>query len=74
MGDFKAHFITQGVYGQFGEREEHNPPILYNLSHDPSEQFDIAEDHPEVLQQINELVAEHKSKLVVGEDQLADRE
>ncbi len=74
FGDYKAHFITQGVYGQFGEREEHNPPILYNLSHDPSEQFDIAADHPEMLQKINELVAEHKSKLVAGEDQLADRE
>ena len=74
LGDFKAHFITQGVYGQFGEREEHNPPILYNLGHDPSEQFNIAKNHPEVLQQINELVAEHKSKLVAGKDQLADRE
>lgn len=74
IGDFKAHFITQGVYGQFGEREEHNPPVLYNLGHDPSEQFDIAENHPEVLQQINELVTEHKSKLVAGKDQLAERE
>lgn len=74
LGDFKAHFITQGVYGQFGEREEHSPPILYNLNHDPSEQFDIAANHPEVLQQLNELVTEHKSKLVAGQDQLADRE
>jgi len=74
LGDFKAHFITQGVYGQFGEREEHNPPILYNLSHDPSEQFNIAENHPEVLQQIDKIVTEHKSKLVRGKDQLADRE
>lgn len=73
-GDFKAHFITQGVYGQFGEREEHNPPILYNISQDPSEQFDIAVEHPEVLQQINELVKAHQAKMVMGEDQLAERE
>ena len=74
LGDFKAHFITQGVYGQFGEREEHDPPILYNLSQDPSEQFNIAEKHPAVLLQIQELVTAHKSNLVAGKDQLADRE
>jgi len=74
LGDFKAHFITQGVYGQFGPREEHDPPLLYNLSHDPSEQFDIADKHPDILKQIDLLIAEHKSNLVVGKDQLADRE
>lgn len=74
LGDFKAHFITNGVYGQFGKKEIHTPPILYNLSEDPSEQFDIAEDHPEVLAKINELVAAHKSKLIKGKDMLAERE
>ncbi|SDM42737.1 sulfatase family protein [Kriegella aquimaris] len=74
LGDYKAHFITKGVYGQFGGKEIHNPPILYNLSEDPSEQFDIAEDHPEVLTKINELVAAHKSKLIKGKDMLAERE
>ncbi len=74
VGDFKAHYITQGVYGQFGEKIEHETPILYNLNQDPSEQFDIAEEHPEILQQIQDAVAKHNSKLVRGEDQLADRE
>jgi arylsulfatase A-like enzyme len=49
LGDYKAHYITQGEYGMFGGREEHNPPILYNISQDPSEQYNIAEDHPEIL-------------------------
>ena len=74
LGDYKAHFITKGVYGQFGEREDHATPILYNLSEDPSEQFDIANEHPEIIEQINLLVAQHQSKLVKGKDQLADRE
>ncbi len=73
-GDFKAHFITQGVYGQFGEREVHEPPILYNISQDPSEQFDIAAEHPEIIQQINEMVKVHQAKMVMGKDQLAERE
>jgi arylsulfatase A-like enzyme len=74
LGDFKAHYITQGEYGQFGGREEHTVPLLYNLSHDPSEQYDVAADHPEVLQQIEALVEAHRAKLIIGPDQLAERE
>ena len=74
LGQYKAHYITQGVYGQFGERQEHNPPILYNLYNDPSEKFDISKDNQEIITQINTLVKEHKSNLVRGKDQLAERE
>jgi hypothetical protein len=74
LGDYKAHYITQGEYGMFGGREEHATPILYNLSEDPSEQFDVAGQHPEIIEQINAFVKEHQSNLIVGEDQLADRE
>lgn len=74
LGDYKAHYITQGEYGMFGGREEHATPLLYNLSVDPSEKYDIAADHPDVLQKIDAYVKEHQSDLVIGEDQLADRE
>ncbi|MCL6267117.1 sulfatase [Flagellimonas myxillae] len=74
LGDYKAHYVTQGVYGQFGEREEHDPPVLYHLNHDASEQFDIAEGNGEILGQIKDLVEGHKANLVPGKDQLAERE
>jgi len=74
LGDFKAHFVTQGEYGQFGEREVHETPLLYNLSHDPSEQYNVAEDHPEVIAEIEAMVREHRDNLTIGEDQLAERE
>jgi len=74
LGDFKAHYITQGAYGEFGERKEHNPPLLYNLSHDASEKFDISKENPAIISKINALVEEHNSNLVRGEDQLAERE
>ena len=74
LGNYKAHFITQGVYGQFGDREEHDPPILYHLNHDASERFDIAEGNEEILGQIQELVEGHRANLVPGKDQLAERE
>ncbi len=74
LGDFKAHYITQGEYGQFGERKEHELPLLYNLSHDPSEQYDVAAEHPEVLSQIEAMIEAHREKLEIGPDQLSERE
>ena len=74
VGDYKAHYITQGAYGMFGDKEVHAVPILYNLNHDPSEKYNIAEDHPEIIEEINEFVQEHQENLVRGKDQLAERE
>lgn len=74
LGDYKVHFITQGAYGEFGGRKIHNPPLLFNLNHDASEKFNISVEHPEVLEQINELVRDHNSNLVRGKDQLIERE
>jgi hypothetical protein len=73
LGDFKAHYVTQGEYGQFGEKEIHNPPLLYNLNQDPSEQYNIAVQHPDVLQAMKNLVMAHQEKMIPGEDQLKNR-
>lgn len=74
LGDFKAHFITQGAYGEFGERQEHGTPLLYNLAFDAGEHFNIAEKHPDILKEISDLVLRHESDLVKGKDQLVDKE
>ncbi|MBD3672620.1 MAG: sulfatase [Planctomycetaceae bacterium] len=59
MGPWKAHFITQGAYGP-PAREVHEVPELYHLLHDPSEKYNIADEHPEVIEEIRKLVAEHQ--------------
>ncbi len=74
LGDYKAHYITQGSYGQFGDKVVHDTPLLYNLNEDPSENFDIGAKHPEILADIDRMVKEHQSNLVKGKDQLADVE
>ena len=74
LGDFKAHFITEGAYGEFGNRKEHSVPLVYNVAYDASEKFDIGETNPEIINEINSLVREHEAKLIKGKDQLADRE
>ena len=71
LGNFKAHFITQDAYGP--NVEEHDPPLLFDLNADPSEKYDIAGEHPGVIEQIRKKVAEHQAKLVKGPDMLKDR-
>lgn len=62
LGPWKAHLITQPGYGR-GRREEHVPPLLFNLDVDPSETTNVAEDHSEVLAEIEALVTEHRKTI-----------
>lgn len=43
---------------------------FFDLSQDPSERFNIADKHTDVIEEIKSLVHEHESKLVKGETQL----
>jgi arylsulfatase A len=71
-GPYKAHFITRSGYGK-DETKSHDPPLLYNLEHDPSEKYDISKDNPDVITEIRKEVALHLANLKLGEDQLSKR-
>jgi len=68
-GRWKAHLVTRPGYGP-GEREEHDPPILYDLEADPSETTDVAKDRPEVLGEFAKLVAGHRATVTAAPSQL----
>ena len=68
-GPFKAHFFTQSEYGNDPE-QAHDPPRLYNLDHDPGEQFDIAATYPEVIARIRKIAADHTRTIEPVENQL----
>lgn len=68
-GPYKAHFITQPEYGN-SVRTVHEPPLLYNLDADPSEKFDIASDHPDIIAEIKSLMEDHMATVVPVENQL----
>ena len=72
-GPHKAHYITQGAYGMGGVRTEHQVPLLFHLEHDPSEKYDIANQHPEIIEEINQLVKDHKKTVNPVENQLVKR-
>jgi arylsulfatase A len=68
-GPFKAHFFTQAGYGQ-PKPEEHKPPLLYHLGHDPSERFDVGKDNPTVVAELSKLAAAHRETMKPAENQL----
>lgn len=70
VGPWKAHFITHGCYGMGAPREEHETPQLYHIEHDPSEQYNIAELHPDVLERLQAIAEEHRQSVKPVENQL----
>jgi len=71
-GPYKAHFITRSGYRR-DKPVKHDPPVLYHLEHDPSEKYNVAKDHPDVIADIFKEVEKHRAALKRGEDQLAKR-
>jgi arylsulfatase A len=64
QGAWKAHFISEGAYGQFGGKVVHDTPELYNLDIDPSEAFNVAAAHPDVVSQLRKVAADHQATVV----------
>ena len=69
QGPFKAHFFTQPEYDDEAETA-HDPPLLYNIDHDPGEQFDIAAKHPEIIARIRKIASDHARTIAPVENQL----
>ncbi|MCK4959942.1 MAG: sulfatase-like hydrolase/transferase, partial [Planctomycetes bacterium] len=68
-GPWKMHLFTKTEYVR-NKVEEHDPPLLYNLEHDPSEKYDIASKHPDVIKQLKRVIAKHQSVLDAPPSQL----
>ena len=69
-GPWKAHFATQESYTGNNKLTEHDPPVLYNLEVDPSEKWDVAEKHPDVIAEIKAAADAHRETIVVVPSQL----
>jgi len=71
-GSFKAHFITQSEFG--GEAAVTlATPELYNLDHDPSEKWDVAAKHPDVIAEIRRIAEAHIQAIPSVQNQLDQR-
>ncbi len=63
LGDYKAIYATKPTYTA-GKKIVYATPELYNVAVDPSEKYNIAADHPEIITQINQYLAEHEQSLL----------
>jgi arylsulfatase A-like enzyme len=65
-GDYKAHFITSGAYGEGEPRRAHNPPLLFNLAEDPGERHNLAATHPDLVSDLVREADAHHRGVVAG--------
>lgn len=71
FGPWKAHYFTQAAYGpESNKREQHDPPLLFNLHHDPGEHYNLNDKHPEILSRIQEIADKHEKELTIPASQL----
>lgn len=83
-GDYKVHFITQLEWGNSKTAHPYtdpeieiknsptvmDQPLLYNVSIDPGERFNIAVNHPEIIAEIRKVLVAHIAGIVPVENQL----
>lgn len=72
-GAYKAHFKTNASYSP-KPAEVHNPPLLYNLEHDPSEKFEIGKKHPAVIEELASAYKKHLESVIPAVPELDKRE
>ena len=67
-GPWKAHFITQIEFGD-RVRDLHDPPLLFNLEQDPSEKYNLAAEHPEIVADLIKEAERHTRSVKPGKPQ-----
>ena len=60
-GPWKAHFMTQESYTGNNKLVSHDRPLLYNIEVDPGEHWDVAAEHPEVVEAIRQAAEAHQA-------------
>ncbi len=71
QGQFKAHFITRSGYGPEAPAT-HDPPLLFQLSHDPSERFNMASNQVEIVNAILQEKERHQATVKPVKSQLEE--
>jgi arylsulfatase A-like enzyme len=68
-GPWKLHLKTQAGYGQ-PRADVHDAPLLFHLEHDPSERFDVATDHSDVVADLQSEIKAHLATVKPVKSQL----
>jgi len=55
-GPWKMHLVTS-------DHKQQNPPLLYQIEHDPSEKYNLASKHPDIIAEIKKEISRHQSSI-----------
>lgn len=74
-GPWKLHLRTVCTYPKYDSKfEEQDPPLLFHLEQDPSEKYDVAKDHPDVVADLRAEIQRHQTEMKPGEPQMDFKE
>lgn len=69
-GMWKLHQKTIEAASGKTTIQAHTPPLLFNLAHDPSERFNVAAEHPDVVRHLEKMIESHRATVAHGTPQL----
>lgn len=72
-GAYKLYFYETNPIGYPERMRKLDTLQLFNVSVDPSEKYDVAQKHPEVIAELQQLVTEHQSTVEATPTQLEKR-
>ncbi len=65
-GPWKLHVASNAPWDGPPGVQKHDPPLLFHLLHDPSERYDLAAKHPDVVRELLGAIEEHRRTLTPG--------
>jgi arylsulfatase A-like enzyme len=69
QGPWKLHIKTIEADTGRTTSPSQSPPLLFHLTHDPSEQYDVASKHPDVVKRLLKAIEVHIASVKPGEPQ-----
>jgi arylsulfatase A-like enzyme len=70
IGPWKLHLVPSRTVNPQGQLLVQEPPLLYHLEHDPSERFNLAARHPDIVARLQMEIDDHRARIKPGEEQL----
>jgi arylsulfatase A-like enzyme len=68
-GPWKLHLVTIESASGETKSQNHEHPLLFNLAHDPSERFNVADQHPDVVERLMARIKAHRASVTPGKPQ-----
>jgi arylsulfatase A len=68
-GPWKLHLKTINPAAGQEKAQTHDPPLLFQLTIDPAERINVADQHPDVIEQLLKDIEKHRQELKPGKPQ-----